>query len=112
VLTNTIVNAIKYSPEECVIQFKRSRQIIDLCIAIKDEGPGLPYKKIDKIFERFYRADKARSRKLGGTGLGLAISKELVEAHGGHILADIVEGKGTTIFFTFPLAKRKRRKNR
>lgn len=112
VMDNIISNAIKYSPEGGVIHFKARRQNNQLCIAIKDEGPGIPYKKIDKIFERFYRADKARSRKLGGTGLGLAISKELVEAHGGHIWADSVEGKGTTIFFTLPLAKRKRRKNR
>src|SRR5699024_3746047 len=112
VMDNIISNAIKYSPEGGVIHFKARRQNNQLCIAIKDEGPGIPYKKIDKIFERLYRADKARSRKLGGTGLGLAISKELVEAHGGHIWADSVEGKGTTIFFTLPLAKRKRRKNR
>lgn len=109
VLDNIISNAIKYSPEGGTIRFKVVKQKHQLLVSVADEGMGIAYDKVDKIFERFYRADKARSRKLGGTGLGLAISKELVEAHNGKIWAKSKEGKGTTIFFTLPLMGQKRR---
>jgi two-component system sensor histidine kinase VicK len=74
-----------------------------LCLSIKDQGMGIPKSNLAKIFERFYRVDKARTRKLGGTGLGLAIAKEIIEAHDGRIWADSQEGKGTTIYFTLPI---------
>ncbi|WP_163969300.1 cell wall metabolism sensor histidine kinase WalK [Oceanobacillus halotolerans] len=109
VLDNIISNAIKYSPDGGTIRFKVEKQKYHLMVSVQDEGLGIDYDKLDKIFERFYRADKARSRKLGGTGLGLAISKELVEAHHGKIWANSKEGKGTTILFTLPLMKQKRR---
>ncbi|MFZ3577701.1 cell wall metabolism sensor histidine kinase WalK [Virgibacillus sp. DJP39] len=109
VLDNIISNAIKYSPDGGVIRFKVEKQKYQLLISIQDVGPGIAYEKLDKIFERFYRADKARNRKLGGTGLGLAIAKELVEAHHGKIWAKSKEGKGTTILFTLPLMNQKRR---
>jgi two-component system sensor histidine kinase VicK len=70
---------------------------------VKDEGMGIPREKVKKIFERFYRVDKARTRQLGGTGLGLAIAREMIEAHKGEIWAESKEGKGTTIHFTLPL---------
>lgn len=108
VLDNIISNAIKYSPEGGVIRLKAERQRRLLLISIADEGLGISYQKVDKIFDRFYRADQARTRKLGGTGLGLAISKELVEAHYGQIWAESKEGKGTTIHFTLPLMNAKR----
>ncbi|RKQ32945.1 cell wall metabolism sensor histidine kinase WalK [Oceanobacillus halophilus] len=109
VLDNIISNAIKYSPEGGVIRLKVENKRHYLLISVQDEGIGIAYDKLEKIFERFYRADKARTRKLGGTGLGLAITKELVEAHHGKIWAKSKEGKGTTILFTLPLMNQKRR---
>src|SRR5699024_9264608 len=92
------------------ITFKLSRHNNQMLVSVADEGMGIPYDRLDKVFERFYRADKARSRKLGGTGLGLAITKELVEAHDGKIWAKSREGKGTIIFFTLPLMSQVRRR--
>ncbi|CDQ37881.1 MULTISPECIES: cell wall metabolism sensor histidine kinase WalK [Virgibacillus] len=109
VLDNIISNAIKYSPEGGTIKLGVEHKRHHLLISIQDQGMGIAYDKVDKIFERFYRADKARTRKLGGTGLGLAIAKELVEAHHGQIWAKSKEGKGTTIYFTLPLMNQKRR---
>lgn len=113
VLDNIISNAIKYSPEggiiTCKVQ-KVSEQTNEILISIADEGLGIPYDKRDKIFERFYRSDKARTRKLGGSGLGLAITKELVEAHYGKIWVDSIEDQGTTILFTLPLMNKMRRR--
>ncbi len=110
VLDNIISNAIKYSPEGGKITFsvdvKKQQQ--KLVVKISDEGVGIPDEKLNKIFERFYRVDKARSRKLGGTGLGLAISREMIEAHGGNIWADSKEGEGTTVLFTLPLMTQSR----
>ncbi|EIJ80179.1 multi-sensor signal transduction histidine kinase [Bacillus methanolicus PB1] len=103
VLDNIISNALKYSPEGGQITFKVEEQDEQILVSISDQGVGIPKENIDKIFERFYRVDKARSRKLGGTGLGLAIAKEMVKAHGGDICATSVEGKGTTIYFTLPV---------
>lgn len=73
-----------------------------MIVSISDEGMGIPKESIGKIFDRFYRVDKARTRKMGGTGLGLAIAREIVDAHGGLIWADSEEGKGTTISFSLP----------
>lgn len=109
VLDNIISNAIKYSPEGGKIRLKVETKRYHLLVSVQDEGLGIAYDKLEKIFERFYRADKARTRNLGGTGLGLAITKELVEAHHGKIWAKSKEGKGTTILFTLPLMNQKRR---
>lgn len=109
VLDNIISNAIKYSPEGGAIRMKLDIKNHFLLVSIQDQGMGIAYDKLEKIFERFYRADRARTRKLGGTGLGLAITKEMVEAHHGRIWAKSKEGKGTTIFFTLPLMSKKRR---
>ena len=102
VLYNTISNAIKYSPEGGRLTFRLKEFEERIEVSIEDQGVGIPKDKLDKIFERFYRVDKARARNLGGTGLGLAIAKEMVSAHGGKIWATSKEGKGTTIFFTLP----------
>lgn len=109
VLDNIISNAIKYSPEGGKLLLRLESKQHYLLITIQDEGMGIAYDKLEKVFERFYRADKARTRKFGGTGLGLAITKEIVEAHHGKIWAKSREGYGTTIYFTLPLIKKKRR---
>ncbi|KGX84832.1 cell wall metabolism sensor histidine kinase WalK [Pontibacillus litoralis] len=113
VMDNIISNAIKYSPEGGTITFrgKMLKKEQKLLVTITDQGMGIPKDNVDKIFDRFYRVDKARTRKLGGTGLGLAISKEMVEAHKGEIWAESKEGKGTTILFTLPFTNDKRRDN-
>lgn len=114
ILDNIISNAIKYSPEGGTIVCRvrtydvNKQQIV---IEVEDEGIGIPYETKDKIFDRFYRADKARTRRLGGSGLGLAITKELVEAHYGKIWVESIEGKGTSFLFTLPLMNQKRRNN-
>jgi two-component system sensor histidine kinase VicK len=102
VLDNIISNALKYSPEGGQVKFKVKELENMIEVSISDQGMGIPKDNIKKIFERFYRVDKARSRQMGGTGLGLAIAKEVVEAHGGRIWASSIEGKGTTIYFTLP----------
>lgn len=102
VLDNIISNALKYSPEGGTIVFSMLQELGKIVISVSDEGVGIPKDKLEKIFERFYRVDKARTRKMGGTGLGLAIAKEVVEAHGGKIWAESTEGLGTTIYFSLP----------
>lgn len=102
VLDNVISNALKYSPEGGKITFEMMVENQQLLFKVSDQGMGIPKDNLEKIFERFYRVDKARTRKLGGTGLGLAIAKEMVEAHGGRIWAESKEGKGTTITFRLP----------
>ncbi|PFD98999.1 cell wall metabolism sensor histidine kinase WalK [Bacillus cereus] len=105
VLYNIISNALKYSPEGGTVTYRLRDREDMLEISVSDQGMGIPKENVEKIFERFYRVDKARSRQMGGTGLGLAIAKEMIEAHGGSIWAKSEEGKGTTIYFTLPMAK-------
>lgn len=110
VLDNIISNAIKYSPEGGKITISLEQKHRQLLVKVKDEGIGIPREMRDKIFERFYRADKARTRQLGGSGLGLAISKEIIDAHYGDIWVDDTrENYGTTIAFNLPLMSQTRR---
>lgn len=102
VIDNIITNAIKFSPEGGTITFRTMLRAKRLVIGIKDEGVGIPKSNLKKIFERFYRVDRARARNIGGTGLGLSIAKEVVSAHGGDIWAESEFGRGTTIYFTIP----------
>ncbi|EGA91235.1 two-component sensor histidine kinase [Planococcus donghaensis MPA1U2] len=102
VIDNIISNALKYSPEGGKVRFNMTVEEGYLLIQISDEGMGIPKENVDRIFDRFYRVDRARSREMGGTGLGLAISKEMINAHGGVIWAESKLGKGTSIFFTLP----------
>ena len=98
VIDNIISNALKYSPEGGKVTFKIKEQEDRLLLVLLTREWEFRKEILDKIFDRFYRVDKARSRKLGGTGLGLAIAKEMVEAHDGQIWARSIEGKGTTFF--------------
>lgn len=102
VLYNVISNALKYSPEGGQVTFSIEEKEDMIIISVSDEGMGIPKESIGKIFDRFYRVDKARTRKMGGTGLGLAIAMEIISAHGGRIWAESEEGKGTTISFSLP----------
>ncbi|WP_408608667.1 cell wall metabolism sensor histidine kinase WalK [Exiguobacterium flavidum] len=102
VVDNILTNAIKYSPEGGTITVRTMLRAKRIVISIKDEGVGIPKANLQKIFERFYRVDKARARKIGGTGLGLSIAKDVVAAHSGDIWAESEWGRGTTIYFTLP----------
>lgn len=102
VIDNIMNNAIKYSPDGGVITVRLVQNQNHVILSISDQGLGIPRKDLGKIFDRFYRVDKARSRAQGGTGLGLAIAKEIVEAHHGKIWADSSEGKGSTFYISLP----------
>ncbi len=103
VVVNIVSNAIKYTPEGGKIEIGAYERDNKLCIFVNDNGMGIPEKDVPRIFDRFYRVDKARSREKGGTGLGLAIAKEMVEAHGGNISIDSKFGKYTKVLITLPL---------
>ncbi|WP_059050414.1 cell wall metabolism sensor histidine kinase WalK [Paenibacillus senegalimassiliensis] len=106
VLDNLISNAMKYTPEGGTIALEaRMTEDRQLAISVQDNGIGIPKKDLDRIFERFYRVDKARSRNMGGTGLGLSIAREIVKAHGGTISLQSDFGKGTRVTFTLPMQK-------
>lgn len=102
VIDNIISNALKYSPDGGNIRFGCTQNGHTLTVMISDDGMGIPKENLTRIFERFYRVDRARARSMGGTGLGLAIAKDMIAAHGGKIWAESEEGRGTTIFFTLP----------
>ena len=103
VLANLIDNAIKYGRAQGnVIVGGKSLDDRKIEIFVKDDGPGIPAESLDRVFERFYRVDKARSREQGGTGLGLSIVKHIVQNHRGEVWAKSEPGKGATFFFTLP----------
>lgn len=102
VIDNIMNNAIKYSPDGGKIEVHLIETHNNVVLSISDEGLGIPKKDLEKVFERFYRVDKARARKQGGTGLGLAISKEVMKAHQGQIWVESVEGKGSTFYISLP----------
>lgn len=104
VLLNLLDNSIKYTPRggRIVVRARPAENMVR--VEVSDTGQGIPPQDVDRIFERFYRVDKARSRAQGGTGLGLAIVKHIIELHGGQVWATSRLGKGTTIGFTLPRA--------
>ncbi|MFI3114720.1 MAG: ATP-binding protein [Clostridia bacterium] len=106
VLTNIVSNAMKYNQSDGVVIIRainKTQSTIE--IAVIDTGFGIPDEDIPRLFERFYRVDKARSREKGGTGLGLAIAKNIIEVHNGTISINSVLERGTTVIITLPIAK-------
>lgn len=100
VLHNILSNAIKYTIDPGTITLKLFKNE-EIVVQVQDTGIGIPNQDLGRIFERFYRVDKARSRKMGGTGLGLSIAKEMVELHGGRIKIASKVGKGTIVTMYF-----------
>lgn len=104
VIINIISNAVKYTPEGGRIEVFCGKLYSDVYIKVTDNGIGIPKENLPRIFERFYRVDKARSRETGGTGLGLAIAKQIIEEAGGRISIASEVGKGTEVTITIPTA--------
>jgi two-component system, OmpR family, phosphate regulon sensor histidine kinase PhoR len=104
IFDNLLDNAVKYSGKGGQIHLKAERRDGEVALSVTDEGIGISQEDLPRIFERFYRADKARSRELGGTGLGLSIVKHIAQLHGGRVEAHSELGKGTTILVILPNA--------
>jgi len=102
VFVNLIDNAIKYAADAGRVDISIQEDADELIVIVEDNGTGIPPEHIDRVFEPFYRVDKARSRKLGGTGLGLGIAKHIVAAHNGKITIESQPAKGTKVFVTLP----------
>jgi two-component system phosphate regulon sensor histidine kinase PhoR len=109
VFVNLIDNAIKYTPDGGVIgvsaelggtNFDAANEVV---VQIKDTGIGIPLESQSRVFERFYRVDKGRARKMGGTGLGLAITKHILLCHNGRIWLESELGQGTVFYFALPI---------
>jgi len=101
-IINLVMNSIKYSDEESKVLVGASRENGGTVISVKDFGVGIAAEHLPRLFERFYRSDKARSRKLGGTGLGLSIVKHIVQAHEGNVTVDSTPGKGAVFSIQLP----------
>ena len=110
-VVNLMGNALKYSPDGGRGRVVADRTDEEVRIQVIDRGIGIPASHLPRIFERFYRVDKSRSRKEGGTGLGLAIVKHIVQAHGGRVVARSVPGEGS-VFAVFLPGERKERSPR
>ena len=107
VILNILSNAIKYTKENGTIKIYVGFVYNDAYIKIIDNGIGIPEEDLERIFERFYRVDKARSRELGGTGLGLSIAKEILNQNNGNIDIKSQVGKGTEVVIRIPTKKNK-----
>ena len=102
VFVNLVDNAIKYTKEGGRITVKLSGAGDSVIVTVEDNGIGIPKEDIERVFERFYRVDKAHSRELGGTGLGLSIAKHIVLVHNGEIRIESEVNKGTSVFVILP----------
>jgi signal transduction histidine kinase len=103
-LVNLLHNAVKFSPEGSQVVVRAALEGPDVVVSVEDHGSGIPRADLDRIFERFYKVDKARVRGVGGTGLGLAIARHIVEGHGGRIWVESEEGRGSTFRFSIPVS--------
>jgi heavy metal sensor kinase len=101
-LVNLVVNAVKYSPERTAIRIETGRYGELAFLQVADDGPGIAAEHRERLFERFYRVDKSRSREMGGTGLGLALVKWAAEAHGGRVELETAVGRGSTFRILLP----------
>jgi two-component system phosphate regulon sensor histidine kinase PhoR len=106
VLTNLIVNTIYYGNEGGITEIRFSQIDDRVMVEVSDDGPGIDAVHLPRLFERFYRVDKSRSRNVGGSGLGLAIVKHIIEAHNETIDVQSTEGKGSNFSFTLKLSKK------
>ncbi|MGB5673123.1 MAG: ATP-binding protein, partial [Gemmatimonadota bacterium] len=102
ILRNLLDNALRYAPASTAVSVSAAHEDNSVRIVVEDEGPGIPTAHLERVFERFYRVDAARSREAGGTGLGLSIVKHLVGAHGGEIGIESEVGNGTRVWIVFP----------
>jgi two-component system phosphate regulon sensor histidine kinase PhoR len=102
VLYNLLDNAVKYSHQHGEIRLQAERRGHEIALSVSDNGVGIGKDDLPRIFERFYRVDKARSRALGGTGLGLSIVKHIAQLHGGRVEAESELGRGTTVRVLIP----------
>ena len=102
ILDNLVDNAIKYTQEGGTVRVRWTAGPEDVCLSVEDTGPGIPARDLPRVFERFYRVDRARSRELGGTGLGLSIVKHLAQAMGGSVKAASEVGRGSTFTVCLP----------
>jgi two-component system, OmpR family, phosphate regulon sensor histidine kinase PhoR len=102
-LLNLLHNAVKFSPPGSAVVVRVMPAESEVVVAVEDHGPGIPRAALPRLFERFYKVDRARTRGAGGTGLGLSIARHIVEAHGGRIWAESEEGAGSTFSFAIPI---------
>jgi two-component system sensor histidine kinase SenX3 len=102
-LVNLLENAVKYSDPGAPVEVGATLQRGRVRITVRDHGIGIPKRDLERIFERFYRVDRARSRQTGGTGLGLSIVRHVAQAHGGDVTVDSVEGEGSTFALHLPV---------
>jgi heavy metal sensor kinase len=104
VVYNLLDNAIKYTPAGGLVEVRVKRALDRAILTVRDTGVGIPAEHLPRVFDRFYRVDKVRSREMGGTGLGLSIVRSIVQAHGGEIILGSEPGKGTTCTVSFPIS--------